>query len=154
MRVAARTITVTVLDGGRMKVKVARRSRNTIVELKPKEQALSPAGVPDVSLKRVLVPVDFSPASRKALHYGVAFAKQFNAEVILLHVFDTLPPSEQPYADIATLHAKSREQAARQLAQWRTELLLGVSSKAVIRDHSSAPHEIVTAATENNADLI
>jgi universal stress protein A len=137
-----------------MKVKAARRSRNTIVELKPTEQVFSPAGLTDVSLKRVLVPVDFSAASRKAVQYAVAFAKQFNAEVLLLHVFETLPPTEQPYTDFATLHAKSREHAARQLSQWRNELLSEVASKAVVRDHRSPPHEIVVAASENNADLI
>jgi len=140
-----------------MKVKASRRSRNVIVELKPREQALSPAGLPSVSLKRILVPVDFSHASRKAAQYAVAFAKQFNAEVLLLHVVETVPLSaaSEPFPiESTSLHAKSREEAAKQLALWRTELLSGVSSKAVVRDHTSAPHEIVTAATENNADLI
>src|SRR5436190_24120946 len=106
-----------------MRMKAARSSRNVIVELTPREQALSPAGLPEVALKRILVPVDFSAASRKAAQYAVAFAKQFNAEVLLLHVVETLPMSSEPFlVEGGVLHDKSREAAAKQLAQWRNEL--------------------------------
>jgi universal stress protein A len=138
-----------------MKIKAARRSRNVVIELKRQEPALSPADLSQVSLKRILVPIDFSAASRKAAQYAVAFAKQFNAEVMLLHVVETLPlPSESFLFEMGTLDAKSREEAAKQLSLWRNELLSEVRSKAVVRDHTSAPHEIVTAAAETNADLI
>lgn len=45
-------------------------------------------------LKKVLVPVDFSEPSRKALHYAKAFAEQFGARLTLLHVVEPLayPP--------------------------------------------------------------
>jgi len=43
--------------------------------------------VPQVmKLKSILVPIDFSADSAKALTYAVPFAKQFNAKIILLHV--------------------------------------------------------------------
>jgi nucleotide-binding universal stress UspA family protein len=38
---------------------------------------------------KILVPVDFSPCSEEAFRIGLAFAKLFQAEVLLLHVIDT-----------------------------------------------------------------
>jgi universal stress protein A len=37
-------------------------------------------------LKKILVPLDFSDCSNKALQYAIPFAKQFNARMIFLHV--------------------------------------------------------------------
>jgi len=36
-------------------------------------------------MKKILVPVDFSEASRNASVYAIEFAKAFNAEIVLLH---------------------------------------------------------------------
>lgn len=45
------------------------------------------------SLKHILVPIDFSERSEKALRYAVPFAAQFGAKITLLHVvnFPILP---------------------------------------------------------------
>jgi nucleotide-binding universal stress UspA family protein len=43
-----------------------------------------------IRLRKILVPTDFSDSARKALTYGVSFAKEFDAEVVLLHVVETL----------------------------------------------------------------
>ena len=42
-------------------------------------------------IERILVPLDFSPASTEALDYAVSMAKQFRAAIHLLHVH---PPDE------------------------------------------------------------
>ncbi len=44
------------------------------------------ASAETLSLRQILVPVDFSAPSAKALAYAVAFARQFKAEVTVLHV--------------------------------------------------------------------
>ena len=41
-----------------------------------------------VRMKRILVPVDFSEASLKALRYAVAFAEQFRATLFLVHIVE------------------------------------------------------------------
>ena len=38
-------------------------------------------------MKKILVPIDFSPASRKASEYAATLAKQLSAEIRLLYVF-------------------------------------------------------------------
>ena len=38
------------------------------------------------SVNKLLIPIDFSPESEKALRYASSLAKQINAELIALHV--------------------------------------------------------------------
>jgi len=42
------------------------------------------------TIKKILVPIDFSDYSKKALKYTIDFAKQFNAEIILVYVIEPL----------------------------------------------------------------
>jgi universal stress protein A len=48
------------------------------------------AGRPRLRISRILVPVDFSEPSVKALQYAAAFARQFGARVELLHVLEPM----------------------------------------------------------------
>ena len=44
-----------------------------------------------LKLKSILVPIDFSKISQKALEYAVPLAKQFGAKITLLHAIEPLP---------------------------------------------------------------
>ncbi|RPI60087.1 MAG: universal stress protein, partial [Ignavibacteriales bacterium] len=48
----------------------------------------------ETTIKKVLVPIDFSDYSKSALKYAVNFAKSFNAEIILVYVVEPIiyPP--------------------------------------------------------------
>jgi nucleotide-binding universal stress UspA family protein len=37
-------------------------------------------------MKKILVPVDFSDPSKKAVTYGLSLAAQFNAKLIIAHI--------------------------------------------------------------------
>jgi hypothetical protein len=43
-----------------------------------------------INLKRILVPTDFSESARHALTYAVSFAREYKAEIVLLHVVENL----------------------------------------------------------------
>ncbi len=45
-----------------------------------------------IQLKRILVPIDFSPLSKKALQYAARFGDEFDAEVKLVHVIEPEVP--------------------------------------------------------------
>jgi universal stress protein A len=138
-----------------MKVRTSRRSRNVVLEMESKDSALPPIPVPELQVKRILVPVDFSDCSHKAFHYAIHFARQFNAELMLLHVIvDVPPPPQMLILESEKLTAEYREQAAKQLAEWRKEVAPGISVKAVTRNGTAAHQEIVEAARESNSDLI
>jgi universal stress protein A len=138
-----------------MKVK-AGRSEKVILEMGAGDAGLPPSVLPELTLKRILLPVDFSESSRKALEYALSFARQFNAEMLLLHVIETVvPPSpEMVVLESEALTAKLHAEAAKRLSEWRKQVASQASVKAVVRNGISAHREIVDAARENNVDLI
>jgi universal stress protein A len=51
-----------------------------------------------IPLKHILVPIDFSKTSKKALEYAIPLAKQFNAKIALIHViYPSSYPSEEGF---------------------------------------------------------
>jgi len=135
-----------------MKVRTSRRSRNVVLEIEPGDTGFVAASAPGLRLKQILVAVDFSESSRKALRYALSFARLFGAEITLLHVVEIVPARRAPLA--VSRDAETREMAARTLATWRRDARSGSSIKAVTRTGISACHEIVAAAEESNADLL
>ena len=70
-----------------------------------------------ISLNKVLVPVDFSEPSRKAVTYGLTLAGQFNAGLILAHI---VPESSALlYAIPTQLLEIEKEQYAKAAAEIR-----------------------------------
>ena len=136
-----------------MKVKATPRSGKVVIEVESREAGLPPSAIPEMKLKRILLPSDFSACSHKALGYAVSLAHQFQAELFLLHVVENIyPPPELLVVDSSALHYRVREEAERQLAPWAKEIS-GLRAHAFIRT-GSPYHEIVAAADENNIDLI
>ncbi len=135
-----------------MKIKPTSKTGGVVVELDPEETqipAQSIAAAPVLKLQKILVPVDFSDCSKKALQYAIPFAKQFGAELILLHVVEPYPivPEMASY-DFQTIYDGRQELEAIQKTIDET-----VSSSISVR--RGTPHlEITDAARELRADLI
>jgi nucleotide-binding universal stress UspA family protein len=137
-----------------MKVKKG-RSNQLVIETGEMDSALPPIAVPELQIKQILVPVDFSACSRKAFQYALSFARQFNSEVLLLHVVVIVPPPPQMLVmESETLRARYYEDAAKRLSDWRKEANSRAAVKAIVRQGLSAHQEIVAAAHECNVDLI
>jgi nucleotide-binding universal stress UspA family protein len=130
------------------------RSQNVVLEMNRKE-SLPPIALPGWRLRHILVPVDFSDSSHKAMHYAACFAKQFSSELMLLHVLVAVPPPPQMLIfEAESLSSKFHEDAARQLSEWRKEVASQATLKAVVRPGNAAYQEILAAAHECNTDLI
>lgn len=114
--------------------------------------------VPQIlQLNKILVPIDFSDTSKKALFYALKFAEQFGCEIVLLHVVEPASPTvgapfavevlPQPQDDsiaakkeLAALAARSRNNGAK-------------SINSTIRT-GHPPNEITKAAKDLDVDLI
>lgn len=81
---------------------------------------LQPALLP---LRRILVATDFSAESRKALCYGVALAREFDATLHLVHVVPTVLPADVSHLTMILQEAAMRESAGRELARMREDEL-------------------------------
>jgi nucleotide-binding universal stress UspA family protein len=101
------------------------------------------------SLKKILVPLDFSDCSKKALQYAVRFARQFEAEITLLHVVPRYPAvPEMGPIDVETL-----QDGRAQLEVVR--LTIGDLAPCHTLLRTGTPYtEIVEAAKDQTMDLI
>jgi nucleotide-binding universal stress UspA family protein len=109
----------------------------------------------EFKIERILVPLDFSPASMEALDYAVSLAKQFRAVTHLVHVH---PPDEASSVPGAGHLLLQSAEAIQRL----NEELAGIHRKRVkpfcpenCHIRGGRPHqEIIRLAREIAADLI
>jgi len=122
------------------------------------------------NVNKLLVPIDFSPESEKALRYASSLAKQINAELIALHVIENptaeqsvlsliYPPEGWPFFDenpaVRPLDTLLRERA---LDLWNfIDRIIPDKSSAKIKRFvrlGALRDEIVAVAREEGIDLI
>lgn len=105
-------------------------------------------------LRRILVPVDFSETSARALPYASELARALRAEVTLIHVTEPPPATEFAYPMSAEMEKQVRKSAEELLLRVQGEAFdEAIQTKAIVR--SGAPYqEIVRAATLLKSDLI
>ena len=136
---------------GRVVVEVSRKDEGLL-----SESAAAAAAPSSLELKKVLVPVDFSACSRKALHYALAFTRQFRARLTLLHVIPTnyFIGSEFGPIDFPLPDKELRQGSERQLAELASsEVGTAVPVQTAVRQGQPV-QEIVQFAREQGTDLI
>lgn len=142
-----------------MKVRKADRAGKVTVELNRNDDALLDKSVTSgpFRLKTILVPVDFSEFSTKALDYAVAFARQFRGTITLLHVVEPMVYPE----NYMTIPAASDDinnsllKAADEKLAAQRQQLHGDSVKVKAMTRLGRPYvEIAAVAKEIEADLI
>jgi len=106
--------------------------------------------------KKILVPVDFSPCSERAFEYALAFAGEFKASLIPLHVVDAFPIDylvgfESSRKSNDWLIKQSRKRL-KQLA--RKSTATGVITDEPIVNFGKPFQEIVRVAKDRGVDLI
>jgi universal stress protein A len=123
-----------------------------------KSETIATSSAPEhaaMTIKKILVPTDFSPASKKAFSYALRFAEELGSELTLLHVLEPETPltlAGQPAAAFFEEELAGVEKDLRALAD--SAGVVGVAgTKSMIRT-GLATHEIVEAAKELDVDLI
>jgi nucleotide-binding universal stress UspA family protein len=102
-------------------------------------------------VRRILLPIDFSPASRQGVEWGGAIAEITGAEQRLVHV--QTPGAEPPLVSPGEV---SRMEEA-ELEQWRATAALVLTrpvARAVVLEAESAAEGILEAAKQERCDLI
>jgi nucleotide-binding universal stress UspA family protein len=144
-----------------MKIRPTKKSGGVVVELK-RTEAMVPGAAPRASteplpifkLRRILVPVDFSECSRKALQYAVPFARQFEASLVLLHVVHPyLPVPEMSTVDSGLIETQMRADGTKALAALKKSLADEVPSETALRV-GNPQLEITRAVRDLGIDLI
>lgn len=143
-----------------MKARLSRNRGEVMLELTRRDEPLLDAATRTAvkapfTIKRILVPIDFSDCSRKGLQYALPLAKEHQATITLLYV---VPPaygaSEYAAIDYAQLEASMKAGGEKELAKMAAdEMLNGVSTTSLVRVGSPA-REILETARDLPADLI
>ena len=110
-----------------------------------------------IKLKKVLVPTDFSESARHALTYGISFAREYEAELTLLHVVENLTvgyASDLFPVPMAEVFQEISGYARTELAKLGTEARAKsiTVEEVVIQGKPSA--EIMRFARETEVDMI
>jgi nucleotide-binding universal stress UspA family protein len=121
-----------------------------------------------MAIKRILVPVDFSAPSLRALDYAVRFAKPIRAELTLCFVVEPLVFPLPEYGATTTAVVQMSEMVRRggrsQLARLerryrgrglrlRTELLTGAASQAIVSLAARRKSDVIIMATHGRTGL-
>lgn len=111
-----------------------------------------------IQFKKILVPTDFSPASKQAIPYGCELAKQHGAELLLCHVLE-MPHYPTLFEGTALVVPPIDESLRAQLSSQLQKLAddtaeeHAIRCRAVMRD-GPPTQELLDCATEESADLI
>ncbi|MGE5795352.1 MAG: universal stress protein [Ignavibacteria bacterium] len=109
------------------------------------------------SIKKILVPIDFSDYSKNSLKYAVNFAKDFNAQLCLVYVVEpVIYPPDFSMGQIAfpTVDLEMDKRAEQELSSLaKKEIPSDINVKSIVR--TGKPFvEIIETASEEDADLI
>jgi universal stress protein A len=128
-----------------------KKAKNNVIPRKP-------AGAKSGSeMSRILVPIDFSDHSKKALNYAISFAGKFNSELILVYVVEpTIYPADFSFGQIAvpSIENELRERGKAELDNLANTLVSeSTPVKTIVR--TGKPYlEIIKTAEEEGIDII
>lgn len=131
--------------------------KGTMKTIKTTKKANIPKPSPlPLRIKSILVPLDFSTPSKKALDYAVAFARQFKAKLTLLHVVEPVAtPDFAASFPLAMENDKVMAAARKELERTvkMARIPRGAVEKLLVRSGRSF-HEIADAAHTRKVDLV
>lgn len=140
-----------------MKAKPTSKPGAVLLEVTDKDEKLlaSAKAATPFRIKSILVPIDFSDCSRKALRYALALAKEHNGDITLLHVvFTNFATSESAGIDYVALTREMRAKALRELQALAADEVHGEAiAKSLVRAGSPTA-EILGTAASMPADII
>jgi nucleotide-binding universal stress UspA family protein len=91
-----------------------------------------------IHINKIMVPVDFSEACKRAVNYGLSLALEFNASLILAHI---------------TPHAKPTDEAARLLDLIPPDCRDALNYETVVKS-GEVRHEILEMVKDREVDLV
>ena len=110
-----------------------------------------------ITLRRILVPIDFSEHSKNALKYAIPFAEQFKASIDLIYVVEpTVYPADFSFGQIGfpNVEEELRNRGSEELDHlMEKEIGRRVSASKTVRTGKPF-YEINQYAAEEDVDLI
>lgn len=135
--------------------RVVRHAPCPVLTVPAKKPGARGKGLALVRLKRIVVATDLSEFSVSALPYAAAFARQFDAEIILVHVVEPrFPPPEVGALPPQVVEQDESALAEGYLQRLRQEVLDGDLQVRPLVRNGVPFQEITRLASSLDADLI
>ncbi len=110
-----------------------------------------------INIEKILVPIDFSGFSKKSLKYAIPFAKQFDAEILLLYVVEpTIYPADFGFGQVGfpSIEEDIRKKGTEELEKLAANEIQDIVKWQSIVVMGKPFAEINKVAKEKNVDLI
>jgi len=108
---------------------------------------------PNWNMQRILVPIDFTPASLHALRYAARIAEKFQGSVCLMHVIDCGVFNEVEHSTLLKANEEVSMEAATQLKELATAELGPIPYTTAVVSGNPA-QEIIKIAESEHCDVI
>ena len=135
--------------------RVVQHSPCPVFVVRPKEQRSRIA--PQLRIKRIVVPVDFSGCSREGLNYAIGFANEFGANITLLHATylgHIYSSDGMVLYDLQGLQETARESAEQQMRELVRTVNFGRIKFETVLTSGSPALDICSFAKDHDVDLI
>ncbi len=133
--------------------KSPRKQKKAVVK---KTAAAAKISYGEITLKRILVPIDFSDNSKKALRYALPLAKQFGASITLINIIEpTVFPSDFGFGQMnfPDLEQELIHKSQEELESIAASMSTPVKITSVVK--TGIPFvEVTSYADEEKIDLI
>lgn len=135
---------------GSVTEKVLRKATCPVMTVPPHARTTS-----QLPFKRLLCPVDFSDPSLTALQFAFSLAREGDAELTILHVFEWLdePLTNRPL-NVPEFRGQLEHEFAEKLQALVPDAVGNGRRPATRMAHGKAYREILAVATEDRSDLI
>lgn len=118
-----------------------------------------------IAIERILVPVDFSPPSLRALDEAVEFGRPYEAEIIVLCVLErdyhtpaALVPDPRAFLQAQTREAEARlaqiaARLKRENIKYRTVIEFGVPYQVIVESAKHLKADLIVMSTHGKTGL-
>lgn len=108
-----------------------------------------------IAIKNVLCPVDFFPASQRALEYSVALARNYGATLHILHVVSPILPTSYEFSvNTADFVREFEEQAIARIGKMEGDARsAGIEAQTAVRT-GDIDEELKGAISASGADIV
>jgi nucleotide-binding universal stress UspA family protein len=140
-----------------MKKRNVRSPKTTASKKKASSKKISTPKSATIDLRKILVPIDFSEYSKKALHYAIPFARQFHAKILLLYVVEpTIYPADFSFGQIGMPNVENelRVKGEQELQELITNEIKGLVPAEGLVKVGLPFVEVVSFAKEEGIELI
>jgi nucleotide-binding universal stress UspA family protein len=145
-----------------MKIKPTANAGQVVVQLDWQdehllEESARQSAAASFQFRRILVPIDFSPSSRRTLHAALPFARQFGAKIGLVHVVEPMLLPENLMLSVPELPALGDDLVAasqKRLDQLAEQEIPAEHRLPALVRVGRPFDEIIRIANETQVDLI